>query len=81
MFREACERAGVEDFRFHDLRHTAASWIAMNGGTLAEIAEVLGHKTLQMVRRYTHLTEGHTRGVLERMNTKVFGQPPGQKAS
>lgn len=73
MFREACERAGIKDFRFHDLRHTAASYIAMNGGTLAEIAEVLGHKTLQMVRRYTHLTEGHTRGVLERMNNKVFG--------
>ncbi|MBS0567107.1 MAG: site-specific integrase [Proteobacteria bacterium] len=74
MFREACERAGIADFRFHDLRHTAASWIAMNGGTLAEIAEVLGHKTLQMVRRYTHLTEGHTRGVLERMNKRAFGK-------
>ena len=74
MFREACARAGLVDFRFHDLRHTAASWIAMNGGTLAEIAEVLGHKTLQMVRRYTHLTEGHTRGVLGRMNQRAFGQ-------
>lgn len=72
MFHEACERAGVADFRFHDLRHTTASWIAMNGGTLAEIAEVLGHKTLQMVRRYTHLTEGHTRGVLARMNEAML---------
>ena len=72
MFREACARAGVEGFCFHDLRHTAASWIAMNGGTLAEIAEVLGHKTLQMVRRYTHLTEGHTRGVLARMNDAML---------
>lgn len=74
MFREACARAEIKDFRFHDLRHTAASYIAMNGGTLAEIAEVLGHKTLQMVRRYTHLTEGHTRGVLERMNERAFGE-------
>ncbi|WP_395643439.1 tyrosine-type recombinase/integrase [Rudaea sp.] len=74
MFTEACARARVADFHFHDLRHTAASYIAMNGGTLAEIAEVLGHKTLQMVRRYTHLTEGHTRGVLERMNKAAFGQ-------
>lgn len=72
MFHEACERAGVADFHFHDLRHTAASWIAMNGGTLAEIAEVLGHKTLQMVRRYTHLTEGHTRNVLARMNEAML---------
>lgn len=73
-FRECCNRAGIEDFRFHDLRHTAASYIAMNGGTLAEIAEVLGHKTLQMVKRYTHLTEGHTRGVMERMNARAFGK-------
>lgn len=74
MFSRACQRAGVKDFRFHDLRHTAASYIAMNGGTLAEIAEVLGHKTLAMVKRYTHLTEGHTRSVLERMNQRVFGE-------
>lgn len=72
-FDVARTRAGLKDFRFHDLRHTAASELAMNGATLAEIAEVLGHKTLQMVRRYAHLTEGHTRGVLERMNAKVFG--------
>lgn len=74
MFREACERAEIKNFRFHDLRHTTASYIAMNGGTLAEIAEVLGHKTLAMVKRYAHLTEGHTRGVLERMNQRTFGQ-------
>ena len=74
MFREACQRAGVKNFRFHDLRHTAASELAMGGATLAEIAEVLGHKTLQMVKRYAHLTEGHTRGVLTRMNARVFGE-------
>jgi integrase len=72
-FDAARKRAMLADFRFHDLRHTAASELAMNGATLAEIAEVLGHKTLQMVKRYAHLTEGHTRGVLERMNSKVFG--------
>ncbi|MDR2013691.1 MAG: site-specific integrase [Rhodanobacter sp.] len=73
MFCAACTRAEIADFRFHDLRHTAASWIAMNGGTTAEIAEVLGHKTLQMVKRYSHLTEGHTRGVLERMASRKLG--------
>jgi integrase len=73
MFAEAVERAGIQDFHFHDLRHTAASALAMNGATLAEIAEVLGHKTLQMVKRYAHLTEGHTRGVVGRMNRAVFG--------
>lgn len=51
----AVEAAGIEDFRFHDLRHTAASHLAMSGATLAEIAEILGHKTLAMVKRYSHL--------------------------
>ncbi len=64
--------AKIEDFRFHDLRHTAASYLAMNGATLAEIAEVLGHKTLQMVKRYAHLSEAHTSSVVERMNRSIF---------
>ena len=73
MFAEALERMGIADFHFHDLRHTAASALAMNGATLSEIAEVLGHKTMQMVKRYAHLTEGHTRGVVGRMNQAMFG--------
>lgn len=66
------QQAEIEDFRFHDLRHTTASYLAMNGATLAEIAEVLGHKTLQMVKRYAHLSEAHTSSVVERMNNKIF---------
>ncbi len=68
----AIRAAAIEDFRFHDLRHSAASYLAMNGATLAEIAEVLGHKTLQMVKRYAHLSEQHTAGVVERMNKAIF---------
>jgi integrase len=71
----ALKNAKVHDFRFHDLRHSAASYLAMNGASLAEIAEVLGHKTLQMVRRYAHLSEAHTTGVVEAMNKKIFGEP------
>ena len=67
----ARDAAGIADFRFHDLRHTAASYLAMSGATLAEIADVLGHKTLMMVKRYSHLTEAHTRGVLERMTSRL----------
>ena len=70
----AVQRAGITNFRFHDLRHSAASYLAMGGASLAEIAEVLGHKTLQMTKRYTHLTESHTRGVVERMNQAIFGK-------
>jgi integrase len=69
----AIKRAGLDNFHFHDLRHTAASYFAMNGASSAEIAEILGHKTLQMVKRYAHLSEGHTAKVVESMNSKIFG--------
>ena len=73
----ARERAGIEDFRFHDLRHTAASYLAMNGATLIEIATVLGHRTLQMVQRYAHISERHTAEVVERMNKRMFKDESG----
>jgi integrase len=69
----ALKTANIEDFRFHDNRHSTASYLAMNNATLAEIAEVLGHKTLQMVKRYAHLSEQHTAKVVASMNTKIFG--------
>ena len=69
----AVEKAKIDDFRFHDLRHSAASYLAMNGASLAEIAEILGHKTLQMVKRYAHLSEAHTSSVVASMNEKIFG--------
>lgn len=72
-WERAVQRAELEDFRFHDLRHTTASYLAMNGATLIEIADVLGHKTLEMVKRYAHLADSHKAGVLEKMNTAVFG--------
>lgn len=71
-FEVALKKAGISNFRWHDLRHTTASYLAMNGATLAEIAEVLGHKTLAMVKRYSHLSESHTAKVIESMNQKMF---------
>lgn len=71
-WEEAMEKAEITNFRFHDLRHSAASYLAMNGATLAEIAEVLGHKTLAMVKRYAHLSEQHTSRVVAAMNEKIF---------
>jgi len=70
---EALKAAEIEDFRWHDLRHSFASELAMSGATLAEIAEAMGHKTLAMVKRYSHLTEGHISKVVERMTSRVFG--------
>jgi integrase len=69
---KALKEANIEDFKFHDLRHTAASYLAMNGASSTEIADILGHKTLQMVKRYAHLSEQHTSTVLSSMNEKMF---------
>jgi integrase len=70
----ACRRAGLTDFRFHDLRHSAASYLAMTGASTIEIAAVLGHKTLAMVKRYSHLTTSHTAQVVKAMNQKIFAE-------
>jgi integrase len=70
----AVAKAGIEDFRFHDLRHSAASYLVMNGASLAEVGAVLGHKTVQMTKRYTHLADGHTKRAVEAMNKKIFAE-------
>ena len=72
-FTNAKKRATVVDFKWHDLRHCTASYLAMNGATLAEIAEILGQKTLSMVKRYAHLSDGHVSNVVASMNEKIFG--------
>ena len=66
------KRAEIETFRLHDLRHSAASYLSMNGASLLEIARILGHITLQVVKRYSHLSEDHKATVLEKMNGKIF---------
>jgi integrase len=66
------KKSRIENFRFHDLRHSTASYLAMNGASLLEIADILGHKTLQMVKRYSHLSEDHKTTVLENMNKNIF---------
>ncbi|MGJ0429736.1 tyrosine-type recombinase/integrase [Methylobacter sp.] len=72
-FETALKSAGIADFRWHDLRHCTASYLAMNGASLAEIAEILGHKQLNMVKRYSHLSDSHVSSVIESMNAKIFG--------
>jgi integrase len=64
--------AGIEGLRFHDLRHTAASYLAMSGATLLELAQILGHKTLAMVKRYAHFYDSHLGEVSERMARKFL---------
>jgi len=62
--------AGLEGFRFHDLRHTAASWLAMGGAGLPAIQKFLGHASIKMTLRYAHLSPdflGQEAKILDRM--------------
>ena len=58
-FEDLLERARIENFRFHDLRHTFASWYMMNGGDLYELAKILGHSNIKMTERYAKLARKH----------------------
>ncbi|RMF43611.1 MAG: site-specific integrase [Planctomycetota bacterium] len=58
-WKRALKRAAIEDFRFHDLRHTWASWHVMNGTSLQELMELGGWKSFEMVLRYAHLAPEH----------------------
>ena len=69
LWKRALEQAEIEDFRFHDLRHTTASYLAQSGASLLEIADVLGHKQIQMTKRYAHLCIDHK----QKLINKVLG--------
>lgn len=71
-WNKALQISGIKDFRWHDLRHTGASYLAMQGASLTELSEILGHKTLQMVKRYVHLSLPHTIQIVVRMNQQLF---------
>jgi integrase len=64
-FRKACSKAGIEDLKFHDLRHTFATRLADVGVDAFTIQALLGHQSLQMVQRYTHPTEERNRRAVE----------------
>ncbi|MDP1607814.1 MAG: site-specific integrase [Chlamydiales bacterium] len=66
--------SGLKDFRFHDLRHTAASNFAASGMSLLEIAAALGHKTIAMVKRYAHLCDSSIAEAVGRSNERFFGE-------
>jgi len=67
LWKIAVEGAELIDFRFHDLRHTTASYLAQNGATLLEIADVLGHKQIEMTKRYAHLCIEHKSSLINRV--------------
>lgn len=67
----ALKAAEITDFRWHDLRHTAASYLAMSGVSLVEIAKILGHRTLAMVARYSHLDPSHIVAVGDKLADRL----------
>ena len=75
VFYKPWKRAVIEaklvDFRFHDLRHTTASYLAQNGATLLEIADVLGHKQIEVTKRYAHLCIEHKSNLINRVMGKI----------
>jgi len=60
-WRQACAQAGLVDFHFHDLRHTSASYLAMSGASLRDIAEILGHKSLKQTLKYIRTSSSRIR--------------------
>lgn len=71
-WERALRKADIINFKFHDLRHTAASYLAMNNASLIEIGTLLGHKTVQMTKRYAHLSNSHLVSMTQNLNDKLF---------
>ena len=63
----AVARAGIERFRFHDLRHSGASCLVQSGANLVEVAQLLGHKDIRMTQRYSHVHNAHTMALVDRV--------------
>jgi integrase len=69
IFEAALKEAGIQNFRYHDLRHTFASRLVMAGVDLRTVQELMGHKTVAMTIRYSHLAPAHQRDAIERLVT------------
>ena len=75
-FARACRRAGLERLGPHVMRHTFASRLVMTGVDLRTVQELLGHKSITMTMRYSHLSPSHTRRALEVLEQRFSGKSP-----
>lgn len=73
-FKTALKRAGIKDFKFHDLRHTFASQLVMTGADLTTVKDLLGHKTLAMTLRYAHLAPAHKVKAVDMLDAAINGK-------
>ena len=71
QWKRVREEAELIDFRFHDLRHTTASYLAQSGASLLEIADVLGHKDISVTKRYAHLCIEHKKKLINRVMARL----------
>ena len=76
VWAKACEQAGIEDFRWHDLRHTWASWLRQNGATIDVIQQLGGWKSRVMVERYAHLSLDHLRNAAALVDSSLGRENP-----
>ena len=67
-FATALRKAGIKDFRFHDLRHTFASRLVMSGVDIRTVQELMGHKDIRMTMRYSHLSNSHLKEAVKRLD-------------
>jgi integrase len=76
LFRCAVRKSGITDFRFHDLRHTFASNLVMEGVDIMTVKELMGHKTLEMTLRYAHLAPSHKTKAINVLDRVMSLNPP-----
>lgn len=79
LFEQAVTDAGLRDFRFHDLRHTCATWMRMAGADLADICEALGHSNVAVTMRYAHVEAEHHVTAFDRISERVWSQSAAQR--